>query len=119
MTCVAQPRFARASPEAGQVGPGRAEDSLRTPDASSGLIPAGDHAMTILSRRTLPVVRILKGEMPAGFPVMQPTKFELVVNLRMATDLDLSFHFTSPARADEILDRFYRCWPETRLLTCR
>ena len=71
---------------------------------AGGLAAYGPRQTEVSRQRARQLIKIFRGAKPSDIPVEQPTKFELVINLKTAKALGLTVPQSLLARADEVIE---------------
>jgi ABC-type uncharacterized transport system substrate-binding protein len=106
---VLVPNIVWFRPHLGRIGVAAAKSQLpaigyhRQFAESGGLLAYGPASLQNVPRLAAQIDKILKGAKPADLPVEQPTKFELVINLKTAKALGLTIQQSLLVRADELI----------------
>jgi putative ABC transport system substrate-binding protein len=76
----------------------------RETTAAGGVVSISANFLALYERAAPYVDKILKGANPANLPVEQPTKFQVVLNMKTARELGLTISPTLLAQADEVVE---------------
>jgi len=97
-----------------------AATSPRSFSEAGGLLSYSADSSTSFRQSARFVTKILQGGLPADMPIEQPTKFELVINLKTARTLGLTVAETFLQRADMIIELKAKCrfWPIADMGCC-